>query len=194
MTSCLTTAISFFLISSVIRLVQQGLNKKTFAIILKRGITYLAYLAVAARLDTMGINNLLGWTGSSQFLVAIWVAAIEIKDIFKYVRTLSDIGGPPIMDGRLEQMEQGQVNPKTGYIDPISIDEQIIGLKDNLDKLHKVAELKNQIYSINSQLSGAGYTGYSAPPYKPYVPPAGNTGNTGSAGNTGDPDISKPTI
>lgn len=150
----LCTAAVFFGLGSVFKIKKEGLNRLSIDQVIKNGMSYLAYLIIANRLDAMGVNNLFGFQGSSQLLVAVWIAIRELRVIMGDIRAIGGVEPPPIMSDRMDQMERGQVNPNSGYVDPQGLDEEILSLKNNLEKLKEVARLKSQIYEINNQIQG----------------------------------------
>ncbi len=152
-TPTLITAIFFCLGASGARLVQQGFKKEVLSKIFKRILSYFFFLMIANRLDSMGVNTLFGWQGTTQLLVAVWIAVTEVREIITIIKQFGEIELPPIMEDRLNQMEQGKVNPNSGYIDQHSLDEQIKYLMENMEKLKQLSQLQNQVNNYTDNTS-----------------------------------------
>ncbi|MDD3364966.1 MAG: hypothetical protein PHZ03_08305 [Syntrophomonas sp.] len=150
MSPTLTTAMCFCLASCIARIVQQGFSWDTLEKISKRILSYFIFLLVANRMDAMGLSMLLGWQGTTQLLVAAWIAVTEVKNIFILVKQFGEVETPTIISERLNQMQVGQIIPSMGCVDSQSLDEQIKNLKANMDKLKELAQLQTQNTTASS--------------------------------------------
>ncbi len=155
MSPTLTTAMCFCLASCIARIVQQGVSRDTLGKISKRILSYFIFLLVANRMDAMGLSLLFGWQGTTQLLVAAWIAVTEVKNIFLLVKQFGEVEAPAIISERLNQM-----NPGMGYVDSQSLDEQIQNLKASMDKLKELAQLQTQNTTASTYITSV------------YVPPA----------------------
>lgn len=130
----------------------------------KRLLAYIAFVVIGARLDSLMVDSLFGWEGSTQMLVCLYIAGREIRIILDYIRQ-QGIDVPLILEQRAGQMErtetqaQGEVgvmgfreqmygihNMPTASTDPAEIDAKIMHLKNQIESmevLRKVNEGQN---------------------------------------------------
>ena len=146
----LTTAMCFCLASCITRVVQQGFLGITLIKICKRILSYLMFLLIANRMDAMGLNMLLGWQGTTQLLVAAWIAITEVKNIFLAVKQFGEVDPPAIISERFSAVQIGLA----GHVDSHNLDEQIRNLKENMDKLKELVQLQTHstIAANNTQI------------------------------------------
>jgi len=184
MSPTLTTAACFFGAACLANIIQDGVNKQIALKLFKKLFSYLIYLMVANRIDAMGLSLLFGWHGSTQLLVAAWIAVMEIKEIFAKVKVFGEIDIPPIIDQRLGQMQNGQVNPGYGYVDSNVLDEQIKNLKQNMEKMKELNKLQNEANQMNSSIAAGPI----------YIPPVDNIDPNMNSGINYPVNNSQPTI
>lgn len=123
----------------LVNIIVSSIRTKTIIPNIKEGLEtafgYLAFIILANIIDRLAIDNLFGWTGSTQFMVCLFIVAREIRKIYSWLTERFGFT-IPILDSRLSQMEQGETNPNMLWQDPsMDLDRRIEHLRNELDVL-----------------------------------------------------------
>lgn len=130
-----------------VKQIARGIGKKLLA--------YSAFVIIATRIDALAIGALMGWEGSTQFLVFLYILTREIRSIFDYIRE-QGIEIPGILSSRIEQVEQ-HANGNSGDMSGMSLSGEITGIHNmpvNTDPVsidEKIAQLQQQMASLQNK-------------------------------------------
>lgn len=140
----LYTAATFLALNFVLDFFRKFEPPKKKMVILKesfkRLLAYLAFIIIATRIDSLAIDELFGWEGSTQFLVCLYILAREIRVILDFIRQ-QGINVPTILDDRINHVANlgkdnegvGEAQPQASTdITPENIDAKIQSLKEQL--------------------------------------------------------------
>lgn len=106
---------------------------------LEKAVAYTIFIILGNFLDNLVINELFNWTGSTQFLICLYLVAREMKMVKDYLSQRYGIE-IPILNERIGQLENGQVNPTANWQDPNakqSLDARIEALRQELKELEQ---------------------------------------------------------
>lgn len=115
---------------------------------LKRLLAYAAFIIIATRIDSLAMDDLFGWNGSTQFLVCLYILSREIKLILNYIRG-QGIEIPFILETRVGNMrDHSQGTPQnmdefTAMSTPASpevIDARISNIKQQLADIERMRQ------------------------------------------------------
>lgn len=118
---------------------------------IKRTLAYAAFLIIANRIDVLAIGEYLGWNGSTQMPVCLYIMAREIRVIFDYMRQ-QGIDIPSIFGNRLNQMENpdqdqydamGALSEPSQSVTPDNIDAKIHSIKQQLTAIEESRKTNN---------------------------------------------------
>ena len=105
----------------------------------EKAVAYTVFIILGNFLDNLIINQLFNWTGSTQFLICLYLVAREIKMVKDYLSQRYGID-IPILNERLTHLENSQINPTTNWQDPNtkqSLDARIEQLRQELQELEQ---------------------------------------------------------
>lgn len=124
-------------------------KKVIFKEIIKRTLAYFSFVIIAVRIDELGIADLLDWTGSTQYIVCLYIAAREIRFILDYIRQ-QGITIPGVLDARV-----GNIQDKTNAFTSTDTDRSSESIRpENIDA--KIYSIKQQLEAIEENIKNNG--------------------------------------
>lgn len=115
---------------------------------LKRLLAYASFVIIATRIDSLAMNELFGWEGSTQFLVCLYIISREIKLILDYIRS-QGIEIPFILEtrvGQIREHSQGKPDNTDEFstmsipAPPEAIDARIVTIKQQLADIERMRQ------------------------------------------------------
>lgn len=128
------------LMNTIISMFQTKNVRVSLSESLEKAVAYTVFIILGNFLDNLMINELFNWTGSTQFLICLYLVAREIKMIKDYLSQRYGIE-IPILNERLTHLENSQIDPAiANWQDPNvkqTLDARIEQLRQELQELEQ---------------------------------------------------------
>lgn len=148
--SALWTVVGAMVFNAVGRLLSKEHPLIVLDNLAKRIFAYMVFIIIGNRIDAMGIDDLFGWAGSTQYLVILGLAAKEIMEILTTIQERWNIQVPFILNKRLDQVQRGDTMPDSNYIDSDALERRIESLKRNMEKLKELNKLEKEAQELGA--------------------------------------------
>ncbi len=138
--------IIIFSINMIVNVIESVDKLKALQTDLKKLLAYIIFIVLANQLDSLMINHLLGWKGSTQFSISIILFGREFGSILKAVNYLG-VEVPYILTKRSGDMMDfnGSTSNKSD-----DIDDQIVQLRSKISKLKKLQKLQEELTAVET--------------------------------------------
>jgi hypothetical protein len=119
----------------------------------EKATAYTAFIIMGNVLDQLLVNELIGWKGSTQFSVCLWLVSRELGLIRDYLNAKYKISIPILNEriGQLSTLGTKQDGEQPAEEPAVEVDQKIAQLKEELSKLEnskhasgKEADPKNE--------------------------------------------------
>lgn len=150
MTSALTFIAAGFVLSLMMTYDPPKTKRQILKESLERYIAYAVFLVIAVRIDSLAIDSMMGWEGSSQSLVLLYIIGTQIQKVLQYFRS-KGIEVPGFLAGRADQL-RGPEDPHA--VNPAELQAKVESLKQQIESMQSQPAAEQPTFQAEDNRGG----------------------------------------